>query len=54
MAMDARGFASGIPRTHARSRPFTRADGLLIVGAVVLAAVALGASIATGAFRPLL
>ncbi|MEJ3746596.1 energy-coupling factor transporter transmembrane component T [Actinomycetes bacterium KLBMP 9797] len=53
-AMDARGFDSGVPRTHARVQRFGAADAALIAGAVVLAALALGTSIAAGTFRPLL
>jgi energy-coupling factor transport system permease protein len=54
VAMDARGFDAGTPRTTARRQRFTVADGLLIVGATVLAGAALGASIALGTFRPLI
>ncbi|WP_412540186.1 energy-coupling factor transporter transmembrane component T [Longispora sp. K20-0274] len=54
VAMDARGFASGRARTSARVSRFTTADGVLVAGAVALAALALGVSLATGAFRPLL
>ncbi|GAA0475614.1 cobalt ABC transporter permease [Paractinoplanes deccanensis] len=53
-AMDARGFDSGIPRTHARRQIFTTADTWLLIGAVALAAVALGTSIALGLFRPII
>ncbi|MEV6525884.1 energy-coupling factor transporter transmembrane component T [Longispora sp. NPDC051575] len=54
VAMDARGFASGARRTNARVSRFTTADALLVAGAAGLAALALGVSIATGAFRALL
>ena len=46
VAMDARGFDAGTPRTVARQQHFTRADVLLIAGAVVLAAAALTTSVA--------
>jgi energy-coupling factor transport system permease protein len=52
-AMDARGFDSGVPRTTARRQPFRRADAALVAGAVLLAALALTTSVATGAFHPL-
>jgi energy-coupling factor transport system permease protein len=54
VAMDARGFATGGPRTNARHRPFTAGDGLLLLSGAALAALALGVSIATGSFRSLL
>ncbi|MEU7715804.1 energy-coupling factor transporter transmembrane component T family protein [Micromonospora chalcea] len=54
VAMDARGFDAGTPRTVARPQRFTGADTLLIVGAALLAAAALAASIALGTFRPLI
>ncbi|MEU2616412.1 energy-coupling factor transporter transmembrane component T [Micromonospora sp. NPDC007271] len=54
VAMDARGFDAGTPRTLARRQRFTRADGLLVVGAAVLAGAALTVSIVLGTFRPLI
>ncbi|SCL42050.1 energy-coupling factor transport system permease protein [Micromonospora pallida] len=54
VAMDARGFDAGTPRTTARRQRFTVADGLLVVAATVLAGAALGVSIALGTFRPLI
>ncbi|MEH1168140.1 energy-coupling factor transporter transmembrane component T [Micromonospora sp. CPCC 205539] len=54
VAMDARGFDAGTPRTVARQQPFTRADALLIAAATALAAAALTTSILLGAFRPLI
>ncbi|WP_018349275.1 energy-coupling factor transporter transmembrane component T family protein [Longispora albida] len=54
VAMDARGFASGTPRTNARKRPFTANDALVLFGAAVLAALALGVSVATGSFHAIL
>jgi energy-coupling factor transport system permease protein len=53
-AMDARGFAAGVPRTSARRQRFTAADAGLVVGAVLVAVVALAVSVATGTFRPVL
>jgi energy-coupling factor transport system permease protein len=54
VAMDARGFDSGAPRTVARRQRFGGADAGLVVGAAALAATALAVSVAVGAFRPLL
>ncbi|WP_433344088.1 energy-coupling factor transporter transmembrane component T family protein [Micromonospora sp. CA-111912] len=54
VAMDARGFDAGTPRTAARRQRFRAADGLLIAGAAALAGTALAVSVALGAFRPLI
>jgi energy-coupling factor transport system permease protein len=54
VAMDARGFDSGVERTHARRQEFRAADAVLLVAAGVLAAAALTISIAAGLFRPIL
>lgn len=54
VAMDARGFDAGIPRTVARRQRFTTADGLLVAGAAVLAGAALTVSVLLGTFRPLI
>ncbi|MFI1197644.1 energy-coupling factor transporter transmembrane component T family protein [Micromonospora sp. NPDC020750] len=54
VAMDARGFDAGTPRTVARRQRFRAADGLLIAGAAALAGAALAVSVALGAFRPLI
>ncbi|MFG1776944.1 energy-coupling factor transporter transmembrane component T family protein [Micromonospora sp. NPDC049051] len=54
VAMDARGFDAGVPRTVARRQRFVAADGLLIVGAAVLAGAALTVSVLLGTFRPLI
>ncbi|MEV0428885.1 energy-coupling factor transporter transmembrane component T [Micromonospora sp. NPDC050495] len=54
VAMDARGFDAGTPRTVARRQRFTRADTLLVVAAGALGAAALAASVLLGTFRPLL
>ena len=53
-AMDARGFDSTTPRTYARRQHFTGADTALLVGAGLLSAAALTASILTGFFNPIL
>lgn len=53
-AMDARGFDSGVRRSHARTQSFGPADAALIGGALVAAALALGVSVYTGFFAPLL
>ena len=53
-AMDARGFDSTTPRTHARLQRFGPADVALLAGAAVLAAAALTTSILTGFFNPIL
>jgi energy-coupling factor transport system permease protein len=52
-AMDARGFASGVPRTSARVQHFASADAALVAGAAGVAAAALAVSVAAGTFRPL-
>ena len=54
VAMDARGFDAGTPRTVARRQRFTAGDALLIAGAAVLAGAALTTSILLGTFRPLI
>ncbi|MFC3500779.1 energy-coupling factor transporter transmembrane component T family protein [Micromonospora krabiensis] len=54
VAMDARGFDAGTPRTVARRQRFTTADALLVAGAAALAGAALTASILLGTFRPLI
>ncbi|WP_341717172.1 energy-coupling factor transporter transmembrane component T [Micromonospora sp. FIMYZ51] len=54
VAMDARGFDSGAPRTFARRQHFGPADWLLIASATTLAGTILTITIALGTFRPLL
>jgi energy-coupling factor transport system permease protein len=54
VAMDARGFDSGLPRTYARRQVFGRADAALLAAAALLSAAALATSVATGVFRPVL
>ncbi|GAB2592897.1 ABC transporter [Paractinoplanes abujensis] len=54
VAMDARGFDSGVPRTHARKQTFHPADTALVTGAVLLSATTLAVTIALGLFRPII
>jgi energy-coupling factor transport system permease protein len=54
VAMDARGFDSGVTRTIARRQHFTAADTALLVGAAILSFGALTVSIVVGTFRPLI
>ncbi|MGK5675783.1 energy-coupling factor transporter transmembrane component T family protein [Micromonospora sp. URMC 106] len=54
VAMDARGFDAGTPRTVARRQRFVAADWLLIAGAAALAGAALTVSVLLGTFRPLI
>ncbi|AEV82324.1 cobalt transporter [Actinoplanes sp. SE50] len=54
VAMDARGFDSGVPRTYARTQRFTAADAVLLVTAVVLSALILAVSVVSGVFRPII
>jgi len=54
VAMDARGFDSGVPRTHARRQIFTSADVALVAGSGLLSAVTLAITIGLGLFRPIL
>jgi energy-coupling factor transport system permease protein len=54
VAMDARGFDSGVPRTIARRQRFGRADAALLAGAAALSAATLSTSVATGLFTPII
>lgn len=54
VAMDARGFDAGTPRTVARRQRFAAADALLVAGAAALAGAALTVSVLLGTFRPLI
>jgi energy-coupling factor transport system permease protein len=54
VAMDARGFDSGLPRTYARRQVFGALDLALVIGAAVLSTGALTVSILFGVFRPIL
>lgn len=51
MAMEARGFGSGIPRTWARPSRLHARDAVALAAGVVIMAVAIAAAVATGAFR---
>jgi energy-coupling factor transport system permease protein len=51
-AMDARGFASGIPRSHARGSVLRRRDAVFVAATVVVCAAAVALSVATGAWDP--
>ena len=53
-AMDARGFDSTGPRTHARRAVLTAADRWLVVLSVLVTVGAVGLSVTTGAWRPVL
>ncbi|MEV6346578.1 energy-coupling factor transporter transmembrane component T [Actinoplanes sp. NPDC051851] len=53
VAMDARGFDAGTPRTHARLQRFTTADGALLIAAVLLSAGILTTTALLGLFRPI-
>jgi energy-coupling factor transport system permease protein len=50
LAMDARGFASGIPRTLARPPRMRRPDWLLLAAALVLGFAAIAISVALGTY----
>jgi energy-coupling factor transport system permease protein len=52
VAMDARGFDSGTPRTYARRQHFTPADTALLVLSLLAALLILAASMALGFFHP--
>jgi energy-coupling factor transport system permease protein len=54
IAMDARGFDSGIPRTNARGSALHPRDGAFVVGTVVVCAAAVILSVLTGAWDPAL
>lgn len=54
VAMDARGFDSGLPRTHARIQTFTGADSALLGISALLSASILTFTIVFGFFRPII
>jgi energy-coupling factor transport system permease protein len=54
VAMDARGFDSGLPRTFARRQTFVRADAILVAGAATGAFAILAVTVALGLFRPII
>lgn len=51
MAMEARGFGSGIPRTWARPSRLHRRDAVAVAGGVVIMALAITAAVVSGSFR---
>jgi energy-coupling factor transport system permease protein len=51
LAMDARGFDAGLPRTYARRSVFTRADAALVLAGAGFALAATGVSVALGTWR---
>jgi energy-coupling factor transport system permease protein len=53
-AMDARGFDSHVRRSIARPQHFGPADAAFVAAALLVAAIAVAASIALGAFTPVL
>jgi energy-coupling factor transport system permease protein len=54
LAMDARGFDSGLPRSYARPQHFRWPDALLLAGAALLSGAALTAGVLTGLFQPII
>jgi energy-coupling factor transport system permease protein len=54
VAMDARGFDSGVARTYARRQTFTTADTVLLSAAAVLSTAILTTTITLGFFNPIL
>jgi energy-coupling factor transport system permease protein len=53
VAMEARGFEAGVPRTVARPQRFGAADAALVAGAVAVVCAAFAVSAALGTFRGL-
>jgi energy-coupling factor transport system permease protein len=53
VAMDARGFDSGTPRTYARRQLFTGADAALVIGAALAATVILTFAVVLDFFQPI-
>jgi len=53
VAMDARGFDAGTPRTYARIQVFGAADRVLVLVAAMLPAAILTVSVLAGMFRPI-
>ncbi|WP_460782865.1 energy-coupling factor transporter transmembrane component T family protein [Microbacterium tumbae] len=51
MAMEARGFGSGIPRTWARPSRLSGRDAIAVAGGVLIMALALAAAVVAGTFR---
>ncbi|MDT0158075.1 energy-coupling factor transporter transmembrane component T [Microbacterium sp. ARD32] len=51
MAMEARGFGSGIPRTWSRESRLHRRDAVALGGGTAIMAIAIAAAVASGVFR---
>lgn len=51
LAMEARGFGSGIPRTWSRTSRLHPRDAVALLGGVVIMALALAAAVVVGTFR---
>lgn len=51
MAMEARGFGSGIPRTWSRPSRLHPRDLVALLGGIAIMALAIGAAVAAGTFR---
>ncbi len=51
LAMEARGFGSGIPRTWSRPSRLHPRDGIALLGGVAIMALALAAAVVAGTFR---
>jgi energy-coupling factor transport system permease protein len=51
MAMEARGFGSGIPRTWSRPSRLHARDAVALAGGLAIMAAAIGAAVAVGTFR---
>ena len=51
LAMEARGFGSGIPRTWSRPSRLHPRDAVAVVGGIAIMALALAAAVLVGTFR---
>ena len=51
LAMEARGFGSGIPRTWSRPSRLHPRDGIALLGGLAIMALALAAAVVAGTFR---
>ncbi|GGN28555.1 energy-coupling factor transport system permease protein [Actinoplanes campanulatus] len=54
VAMDARGFDAGVPRTHARVQHFTAPDAVLLAAALLTGLAILTATMLLGFFNPII
>jgi energy-coupling factor transport system permease protein len=52
LAMDARGFASGVPRTNARGSVWRRRDTAFVLAAALVCAAAVAAGVLAGTWEP--